>query len=114
MAIGVQILLGIIIVSTAVLVAALGIQVFQIFYEIRLVVKKINRILDDTRSLSETAVKPIAAVNNFFSEVTDLVKETQDEIISQTPDKVITPSSGSRLRFPKRFFHRSGLPLRPS
>jgi len=114
MAIVVQILLIAVISCLTILLSALGIQVFQIFLEFRLTLKKVNRILDRTESLSETATRPIAAVNNFFTDVKALVKDTQNEIVDSLPDKVIPASETKSEQFPKRFFHRSGIPLHPS
>ncbi|MBI2008777.1 hypothetical protein HYS82_03935, partial [Candidatus Amesbacteria bacterium] len=70
--------------------------------------KKLNFILENTKTLSNRAAKPITAVNEFFTEVKDLVHHTQDEIIESTPDRVVSE------HHPKHLFHRSGLPLHPS
>lgn len=114
MTLAVQILLSAVIISLTVLVSVVGIQIFQILHELRLTLKKANRILDNAESLSESAAKPITAVNHFFSDVKSLVKDTEDEIIDSLPDKVIPPANETHNPFHKRFFHRSGLPLRPS
>ena len=107
----IQLVLVAIVSTLTILIITAAIQVFQILHEFRLTMKKINRILDHTQSLSETVARPVTAVNHFFTEVKDLVDQTEDQIISQTPDKVISPphSSGSSI---KRFFRRAGLPLR--
>lgn len=104
----VQLILVIVIATLTFLITFAAIQVFHILHEFRLALKRINRILDNTQTLSNTAAKPISAVNEFFSEVKDLVHHTQDEIIEHTPDRVISESH------PKHLFHRSGLPLHPS
>jgi hypothetical protein len=113
MTIFIQLILVAVICTLTVLVSTAAFQVFQILYELRRTLKKVNRILDNTQALSETAARPVTAVNQFFSEVKDLVDVTQDQIVEQTPDKVITPAT-SRLSSFHRFFRRSGLPLRPS
>ncbi len=111
----VQLLMGIVITTMTFLVAVVGIQVFHILHEFRILLQKTNRILDNTQTLSEASAKPIAAVNEFFSEVKDLVNTTQDEIINQTPDRVIQPVTRTPQHISKsHFFRRSGLPLRPS
>lgn len=107
MTIFVQLLLASVVATLTFLIAFAGIQVFHILHEIRLSLQKMNRILDNTRTLSETAARPITAVNDFFSEVKGLVDVTQDKIIETTPDRPIQTVS-------KRFFHRSGQLLRPS
>ncbi len=113
MTILVQLLLIAVISTLTILVSAAAFQVFQILHEFRLTLKKINRILDNTHTLSESAARPVTAVNEFFTEVKDLVSVTQDQIIDETPDTVITPPS-SHIHPIRRFFRRSGLPLRPS
>jgi hypothetical protein len=110
----IQLLLAVVITSMTILVSVLGIQVFQILHEFRLTLKKFNKILENTETLSESAARPVVAVNNFFSEVKDLVKETQDEILDSTPDKLIVTTTTKQDKFHKRFFRRSGLPLRAS
>lgn len=109
----IQLLLIAIITTLTVLISAAAYHVFHILHEFRLTLKKLNRILDNTQTLSEASARPVTAVNNFFTEVKGLVAETQDEIIEQTPDKVITPPQSKSVRL-HRFFRRSGLPLRPS
>ncbi|TSC87652.1 MAG: hypothetical protein G01um101416_417 [Microgenomates group bacterium Gr01-1014_16] len=104
----VQLLLVIVIATLTFLITFAAIQVFHILHEFRLVLKKLNFILENTRTLSDRAAKPISAVNEFFTEVKDLVHHTQDEIIDSTPDRVITEHREKHL------FHRSGLPLHPS
>lgn len=88
----VQILLVVIVATLTFLVAFAGVQVFHILHEFRQSLRRLNKILDNTQSISETASKPITAVNEFFSDVKNLVNRTQDEIISTTPDRVVTPA----------------------
>ncbi|KKU65021.1 MAG: hypothetical protein UX87_C0002G0043 [Candidatus Amesbacteria bacterium GW2011_GWA1_47_16] len=112
MAVFIQLLLGIVVLTLSFLIAFAGIQVFHILHEFRLTLKKLNRILDHTTSLSEAAARPVTAVNEFYTEVKDLVNVTQDQIVAATPDRVITPRTAHRS--PRRFFRRSGASLRPS
>lgn len=109
----IQLLLVAIVTTLTILVSMAAFQVFQILHEFRETLKKVNRILDNTQTLSESTARPITAVNNFFTEVKGLVQETQEEIIESTPDKVITPSQ-TKTSLRQRFFRRAGLPLRPS
>jgi hypothetical protein len=88
-----------------------GIQVFQILYEFRMLLKKINRIADHTESLSTSAAKPVSAVNEFFNDLHSLAVQIPEESSASLPDKVITPASDKTLH---RFFHRSSLPIHPS
>ena len=101
-----QFLLVIVITTLTILVSVVAVQVWQILAEVRQAMKKLNRVLDNTQTISETTAKPIAAVNQFFSEVKELVDQTQEEIITETPDRVEEPKH--------HFFRRSGLPLRAS
>jgi len=98
-----QFLLVIVITTLTILISVVAVQVWQILAEVRQAMKRLNQILNNTQTISETTAKPIAAVNQFFSEVKQLVDLTEDEIIETTPD---TPK--------RHFFHRSGLPLRAS
>ena len=98
-----QFLLVIVITTLTILISVVAVQVWQILAEVRQAMKRLNQILNNTQTISETTAKPIAAVNQFFSEVNQRVDWTEDEIIESTPDT------------PKRpFFPRSGLPLRAS
>lgn len=117
----VQLLLVIVISTLTFLITFAAIQVFQILFEFKQTLKKINEVLNHTQTLSASAAKPITAVNDFFSEVKGLVDETQEEIISATPDRVITPKEEVQTHpvthikdMSRRFFRRSGLPLRSS
>lgn len=112
----IQLLLVVVISTLTFLITFAAIQVFQILFEFRQVLKKINRVLDNTQTLSETAAKPITAVNEFFAEVKTLVDHAEDEIIEGTPDRVISAKEESHISKapPRHFFRRSGSPLRPS
>jgi len=107
----IQLILVAVVSTLTILITTAAFQVFQILAEFRKTLKKVNRILDHTQTLSETVARPVTAVNNFFTEVKDLVDQTEDQIIDQTADKVISPSQ-SRISSVKRFFRRAGLPLR--
>jgi hypothetical protein len=114
----VQFLLVVVISTLTFLVTFAAIQVFQILHEFRLALKRVNQVLENTQTLSEGAAKPITAVNEFFTDVKELVNETQEEIIESTPDRVISAKEEVHHHKPAsvahHFFHRSGLPLRPS
>lgn len=123
MSLFIQILLVAVVLVLTVLVAIAAIQVFHILTEFRQALQKVNSILNNTQTLSESSAKPIAAVNEFFTDVKALVNETQDEIVDSIPDRVLPPhahshpsaTTSSGRTSPKRhFFRRSGLPLRPS
>ncbi len=115
-----QILLSVVVVLSTFLITVAAFHVFHILHDFRLTLKKLNNILDNTQTLSEASAKPITAFNQFFSEVKTLVNTTQEEIISSTPDRVITPpkatqqaqSSESPDQPTRRFFKRSGQFLR--
>lgn len=106
-----QLVLVIVVATLTFLVTFAAIQVFHILHEFRLALQKFNRILDHTQTIANTTAKPLTAVNEFFTDVKDLVNQTEDDLIAQTEDKIITPRHEKTSR---RFFHRSGVPLHPS
>lgn len=111
----IQLLLTVVITCLTIIISVIGIQVFQILHDFKITLKKLNHILDNTETISQTTVRPLVAVNSFFAQVKELVKETQDEIIEDVPDKLIVASENPKQdKFHKRFFRRSGLPLRVS
>jgi hypothetical protein len=110
----IQLLLAVIITSLAFMLTVIGIQVFHLLHDFRESLKKFNRILDNTREISDSVARPVTAVNQFFTEVKDLVDVTQDRLIEATPDKVISEPHAHETKSLKRFFRRSGMPLRPS
>ena len=114
MTVFIQLILAVVITSLAFMLAVVGIQVFHILHDFRESLQKLNRILDNTREISDSVARPVTAVNQFFTEVKDLVDVTQDRLIEATPDKVITEPHAKEHKNLKHFFHRSGLPLRPS
>lgn len=96
-----QFLLIVVISTLTLLVTVVAIQVFKLIQEARLVVRKLVQLLDNTQTISESAARPIAAVNQFFSEVKELVDTTENQIVAE---KISTPS--------RHFFHRAGQMLR--
>ena len=106
-----QLVLVFVVVTLTFLVTFAAIQVFHILHEFRLALQKFNRILDHTQTIADTTAKPITAVNEFFTEVKDLVNQTEDDLIAQTEDKIIVPRHEKSVRC---FFRRSGIPLHPS
>jgi hypothetical protein len=104
-----QLILSVVIVTLTFMMVAAGIQVFHILHEFRQIAKKINKILGNTEALSESASRPVAAVNSFFSEVRERVFATEDTLIAETADKVISPPHSQKAK--PRFFKRSGTSL---
>lgn len=100
----IQLLLVISICILTLLLTFASIQVFYILHEVHLILKRKNR----------PTPKLVPEVGRFFLEVKNLVSQTQAEIISHTPDRVIIPSAR------RRFFRRTStrprphLPARPS
>ena len=62
-----QILLIIVVVALTTLVIFLGVQVYRILGEIRLSVKKTNKMLDDVGLITESIAKPISQASGFVS-----------------------------------------------
>ena len=110
----IQLLLAVVVTSLTFILTVVGIQVFHLLHDFRKMMDKLNRILDNTREISESVARPVTAVNHFFSEVKDLVDVTEDRMLEQTPDKVITTPHAKEHKNLQRFFRRSGMPLRPS
>lgn len=108
-----QVLLSVVILSVTFLVVVAGFQVLHLLHDFHQTLSRLNQILAHTETLSTASAKPITAVNEFFTEVKTLVNQTQDQIIDATPDRIITPHHHTPAK-KSRFFHRSGLPLRPS
>jgi uncharacterized protein YoxC len=115
MSIFVQLLLAFVVTILTFLMAFVSIQVFHILHEFRGMLKRVNRILEHTNTLSEAAARPVTAVNDFYAEVKELVDVTQDQLIAATPDRVITPKTKTPASgHVTRLFRRAGLPIRPS
>lgn len=62
-----QLLLIIVVTTLTVLLTVVGIQVFFILKEIRRSVEKINKILDDAGTISESVAKPISSLSSSIS-----------------------------------------------
>ena len=105
-----QFLLVVVAVTLTFLITFAAVQVFQILHEIRVSVRKFNQLLDNTHYLSESAAKPIAAMNDFFTEVKDMVSNAETQILEQSADRVIEATDTNPG--PRRFFHRAGQALR--
>ncbi|MDP3940982.1 MAG: hypothetical protein Q8Q49_01595 [bacterium] len=58
----VQIILLLVIITLAILLLVLGIQVFFILREIRQTVMKANKVLDDTGAIARSVTGPISSV----------------------------------------------------
>jgi len=59
-----QLLLIIVVTTLTVLLTVVGIQVFFILKEIRRSVEKMNKILDDAGTISESVAKPISSLSS--------------------------------------------------
>jgi hypothetical protein len=62
-----QVALFIVIVVLAVLLVALGIQVFFILREFRKTVSKANEVLDNTSAITKSVSTPLSSLSNFTS-----------------------------------------------
>ncbi len=107
-----QLLLIVVISTLTFLITVVAIQVFKLLQDARMALQKFNRLLENTQTISESAARPIAAVNQFFSEVKTMVDNTQNEIVESTPDRVMNSQKSSVPS--RRFFHRAGQMLRPT
>lgn len=59
-----QILLIVVIVALTLLLSIIGIQVFFILREVQKSIQKVNKMLDDAGTISESVVKPIVSLSN--------------------------------------------------
>lgn len=62
----VQIILLVVIIVLAILLVVLGIQVFFILLELKVTVKKVNKILNHVDSITENIEGPLAAISSLF------------------------------------------------
>ena len=109
-----QFLLIVVILTLTFLIALVSIQVFQILHEAKLAIKKFNQLLENTHYLANAAAAPIQSMNQFFTQIKSLVKNTENEVLAETPDRVLTPTTPESSTPSKHFFHRAGQMLRPT
>ena len=62
----VQIILLVVIIALTILLVVLGVQIFFILLELKVTVKKVNKILDHAESITENIEGPLAAVSSLF------------------------------------------------
>lgn len=62
-----QIALLIVIIILAILLVALGVQVFFILREFRKTVSKANKVLDNTNVITESVSSPLSSMSSFIS-----------------------------------------------
>lgn len=62
-----QILLFVVITILTILLTLSGIQVYHILKDLRITIKKINSILDDTNVVTSSIAKPIIGISGFIS-----------------------------------------------
>lgn len=114
-----QFLLIVVILTLTFLIAIVAVQVFQILHEAKLAVKKFNQLLENTHYLSNAAAAPIQSMNQFFTQIKSLVKDTENEVIGEASDRVMTSEETTVSTNPKpptpsrHVFHRAGQMLRP-
>ena len=105
-----QFLLIVVISTLTFLITVVSIQVFKLVQEARYTIRKLSQILENTQTIADSTARPIAAVNQFFAEVKDMVDTTENKIVSETPDRIIKSQTAST----KHFFHRAGQMLHPT
>ena len=62
-----QILLSLVVTTLAILLAISGVYVIHILQELRESVKKVNKILDDSQTISSSIAKPISGISGFIT-----------------------------------------------
>lgn len=67
-----QILLIAVIVVLSILLSIIGVQVFFILREVQRSIQKVNKMLDDAGTISESITKPIASLSNSITGVSGI------------------------------------------
>ena len=67
-----QILLIVVVSVLTAILAVIGIQVVYILRESRRSIEKVNKILDDAKTVSEAVTKPIASLSNSLGSLSGL------------------------------------------
>lgn len=81
----IQIVLLLVIIILTILLIFLGIQVYFILRELRISIKKANRVLDNTNDITESVSKPISLLStvliggNFISKFLKMRKKSEEE-----------------------------------
>ena len=68
----VQVLLIIVVTTLTILLSVIGMQVFFILREVRESIRKMNKILDDAGSVSQSIAKPIASLSDSLTGLSGL------------------------------------------
>ena len=68
-----QLLLIIVVTTLTILLTVVGIQVFFILKEVRRSVEKMNKILDDAGTISESVAKPISSLSSSIGSLSGIV-----------------------------------------
>lgn len=64
-----QILLLVVVVVLSLILLILGIQIFFILREFKRTISKVNKVLDDTGTITESVSAPIASISNVLTSV---------------------------------------------
>lgn len=114
-----QTLLLAVIIILAIILVVLGVQVFFILKDFRKTIKKANKVLDDTGTITGTVSKPVSFLSNaaapiLVSAVSALLnlkkgKEILTTIAEDKEEKKKTLNTGvKKIKKPvRRFFRRS-------
>jgi cell division protein FtsL len=67
-----QILLVVVIVALTILLSVIGVQVFFILREVQRSIQKVNKMLDDAGTISESIAKPITSLSSSITGVSGI------------------------------------------
>lgn len=67
-----QVLLIVVIIVLTTLLSVIGVQVFFILREVQRSIQKVNKMLDDAGTISESITKPIASLSNSITGVSGI------------------------------------------
>ena len=117
----IQILLIFVITTLTVLLVLIGLQIVNILKEVRSSLEKINKILDDAGTISESIAKPVSDFAGFFKMaglLVDFIKEKKKprEEVAEVEEEVEEieeeNSANPRPKKPRRrFFIKKGKKL---
>ena len=108
----VSVLLSAVVLCLTVLLMTIGIQVYQILHEVKFSLKKLNRLLDQTDTLSDLVPGNRAHSSSHHSVASET--DHEEASVDSAVDLSTQSLRLSHQSLPKRFFHRSGQALHPS
>ncbi len=76
--------------------------------------QELEQKLADTKKQKNTLASEIDFMDTQIRLTTVKIKNTENEVLAETPDRVLTPTTPESSTPSKHFFHRAGQMLRPT